>query len=267
MAEKEGGDQAAVLLDTGSALLTLGEKDAAMQRFTEALDAPDADRVSVRLAFARVMQKQGKWDDAREQISLAFAEARIGEANPVTPDNLIEAGNIFLAMHDFDLAQRMFERAGKEGAADEVVAVGLANTYLAEGNTALAQTELARLGSPADLQQNYDYQMAMAGMYRQRHDDVHALSAFAQANMLGGETDDSVELSLQDVAGSEGLRINDRLSVGTDLLLTPVFLDPTIYTLDAELFGASTTGALPPPRHQYQTQWTNGFKVHVSGYP
>jgi hypothetical protein len=104
-------------------------------------------------------------------------------------------------------------------------------------------------------------------MYRQRHDDVHAMGAFATANMLGGETDDSVELSLQEIAGSEGLRINDRLSVGTDLLLTPVFLDPTIYTLDAELFGASTTGALPPPRHQYQTQWTNGFKVHVDGVP
>ena len=267
LAEKDGGDQASVLLATGSALLTLGEKDAATQRFTEALDAPDSDRVSVRLAFARVMEKQGKWDDAREQISLAFAEARIGEANPVTSDNLIEAGNIFLAMHDFDLAQRMFERAGKEGAADEVVAVGLANTYLAEGNTALAQTELARLGSPADLNQNYDYQMAMAGMYRQRHDDVHAMGAFATANMLGGETDDSVELSLQEVAASEGLRVNDRLSLGTDLLLTPVFLDPTIYTLDAELFGASTTGALPPPRHQYQTQWTNGFKVHVDGLP
>lgn len=267
LAEKDGGDQANVLLATGSALLTLGERDPAMQRFTDALDAPDSDRVSVRLAFARVMEKQGKWDDAREQISLAFAEARIGEANPVTPDNLIEAGNIFLAMHDFDLAQRMFERAGKEGAADEVVAVGLANTYLAQGNTALAQTELARLGSPSDLQQNYDYQMAMAGMYRQRHDDVHALGAFAQANMLGGETDDSVELSLQEIAASEGVRINDRLSVGTDLLLTPVFLDPTIYILDAELFGAGPNGALPPPRNQYQTQWTNGFKVHVNGLP
>ena len=267
LAEKDGGDQASVLLATGSALLTLGDKDAATQRFTEALDAPDSDRVSVRLAFARVMEKQGKWDDAREQISLAFAEARIGEANPVTPDNLIEAGNIFLAMHDFDLAQRMFERAGKEGAADEVVAVGLANTYLAQGNAIEAQTELARLGSPADLDQNYDYKLAMANVYRQRHDDVHALTAFAAANQLSGENDEGVELSLQQLAGSEGVPVYGRFNGAADVLGMPVFLDPTIYTLDAELFGASPTGALPPPRHQYQTQLTTGFKGHVTGVP
>jgi tetratricopeptide (TPR) repeat protein len=267
LAEKEGGDQASVLLNTGSALLTLGEKDAAMQRFTEALDAPDADRVSVRLAFARVMEKQGKWDDAREQISLAFAEARIGEANPVTPDNLIEAGNIFLAMHDFDLAQRMFERAGKEGAADEVVAVGLANTYLAQGNAVEAQTELARLGSPADLNQNYDYKLAMANVYRERHDDLHALSAFAAAQQLSGENDEGVQYSLQELAASEGLQINNRFNGAADVLGMPVFLDPTIYTLDAELFGAGPNGALPPPRPQYQTQLTTGFKAHVNGIP
>jgi len=267
LAEKEGGDQATVLLATGTALLTLGEKDAAMQRFTQALDAPDADRVSVRLAVARVMEKQGKWDDAREQISLAFAEARIGEANPVTPDNLIEAGNIFLAMHDFDLAQRMFERAGKEGAADEVVAVGLANTYLAQGNAIDAQTELAKLGSPADLDQNYDYKLAMANVYRQRHDDVHALTAYAAANQLSGENDEGVELSVQQLAASEGVQVYGRFNGAMDVLGLPVYLDPTIYTLDAELFGASTTGALPPPRNQYQTQVTTGFKAHVNGVP
>ena len=50
------------------------------------------------------MVKYGHDEDAKQQISLGFAESRIGEAPPVTADNLIEAANILLAMHDFDLA-------------------------------------------------------------------------------------------------------------------------------------------------------------------
>ena len=42
---------AAVLLNTGTALLTLGDQSAAMQRFTRALEAPDANRVESAPAF------------------------------------------------------------------------------------------------------------------------------------------------------------------------------------------------------------------------
>ncbi len=101
-AEKLGGEQSSILLDTGDALLTLGDRKAAMERFARALDAPDANRVDARLAIARLMVKYGEDEDAKQQISLAFAESRIGEAPPVTADNLIEAANLLLAMHDFD---------------------------------------------------------------------------------------------------------------------------------------------------------------------
>ena len=105
-AEKLGGDQSAILLDTGDALLTLGDQKAAMDRFARALETPDANRVDARLAIARLMVKYGKDDDARQQISLGFAESRIGEAPPVTADNLIEAANLLLAMHDFTRPSR-----------------------------------------------------------------------------------------------------------------------------------------------------------------
>ena len=49
-------------------------------------------------------------------------------------------------MHDFDLADRYFEKAKQAGAADEVVAIGLANTYLAQGKTKQADAELAHAG-------------------------------------------------------------------------------------------------------------------------
>ena len=45
----------------------------------------------------------------------------------------MEAANIFLAMHDFDLAETYFDKARLVGANPRTVDLGLANTYLAEG--------------------------------------------------------------------------------------------------------------------------------------
>lgn len=265
LAEKEGGDESNVLLATGDALLTLGERDAAMQRFTAALDSPDANRVDARLAVAKLMANDGRWDDAKQQVSLAFAEARIGESTPITADDYVEAANIMLAMHDFDLAQKMFERAKNAGAADEVVAIGLANTYIAQGNSLDAQATLAALGNPADYNENYDYKMAMANIYRQRHDDIHALTAFAQANTLAGQDDQTASRALLELAGAQGLPITQKLSFSSDFQIAPIFDDATIYQLDSRLFGAG--GALPPPRSVIETRFTNSFRYHQEGLP
>ena len=74
-AEKAGGEQSAILLDTGDALLTLGDRKGAMDRFARALEAPDANRVDARLAIARLMVKYGQDEDAKQQISLALPKA------------------------------------------------------------------------------------------------------------------------------------------------------------------------------------------------
>ena len=265
LAEREGGDQSDVLLATGDALLTMGDRDAAMQRFTAALDSPDANRVDARIAVAKLMANEGHWDDARQQVSLAFAEARIGESTPITADNYVEAANIMLAMHDFDLAQKMFERAKNAGAADEVVAIGLANTYIAQGNSLDAQTTLAALGNPDDYSDNYDYKMAMANVYRQRHEDVRALTAFAQANTLAGQDDNTASRALLELAGEQGLPVTRKLSLSNDIQVAPIFDDATIYALDARLFG--TAGALPPPRSSIETRITNSFRYNQEGLP
>ena len=267
-AEKEGGDQSAVLLATGDALLTLGDREAAQQRFTAALEAPDANRVDARLAIAKLMAQDGHWNDARQQVSLAFAESRIGESSPVTADDYIEAANVMLAMHDFALAQKLFERAQAAGAADEVVAIGLANTYIAQGDHRNAQVTLAALGNPADYDDNYDYQLAMANVYRQRHEDPQALTAFAQANVLAGQNDRIATQAMLDVAGQQGLRVTQKLSVASDVTVGPVFDDTTIYILDARLFAATTPGApLPPPRSLLQSLWTNSFRLQEGNFP
>jgi tetratricopeptide (TPR) repeat protein len=266
-AEQEGGDESNVLLATGDALLALGDRDAAMQRFTAVLDSPDANRVDARLAVAKLMARDGNWDDARQQVSLAFAEARIGESTPVTADNYVEAANIMLAMHEFDLARTMFQRAKSAGAADEVVAIGLANSYIAQGDHIDAQATLASLGNPGDFEDNYDYKLAMANVYRQRHDDVRAMTAFAQANSLAGQDDDIASRAVLELAGEQGLPISQKVGVASDLTVAPIFDDATIYALNARLLGPGPNGALPPPRSSLETRWTNGFRMQQDGLP
>ena len=183
-AEQNGGDSSATLLDTGDALLTLGDQKAAMDRFAMALAAPDANRVDVRLAIAQVMAREGHDEDAKQQVSLGFAESRIGEAPPVTADNLIEAANLLLSMHEFELATQYYQKAQQAGAADEVVAIGLANTYLAQGKTKQAEVQLASLGSDPSSNDDYYYLLAKSAVYQQRHDNVNALEVLSRANAL-----------------------------------------------------------------------------------
>jgi tetratricopeptide (TPR) repeat protein len=265
-AEREARDQSAILIATGDALMTLGDKEAAMEHFSHALEAPDANRVDVRLEFAKLFVREGKFEDAKQQVALAFAEARIGEAAPVTTDNLVEAANVFLAAHDFDLATRYFTKAKDMGASDDTVAIGLADTYLAQGNDRAAARELNALGKSDDYQQSYDYQLAWANVYTQRHDTLRAVSAFAHANQLAAD-DEIAERGLIQVAGEEGAPLQGKFTVQSDIDSEAVFEDATIYQLDNKFFGAP-----PPPRSEQVTQIGTTFHyypdhfVPISGY-
>jgi hypothetical protein len=65
---------------------------------------------------------------------------------------------------------------------------------------------LRQLGKSPDYEQNYDYQLAWANIYNQRHDTLHAISAFAHANELASN-DPVAERGLLQVAGDEGTEI------------------------------------------------------------
>jgi tetratricopeptide (TPR) repeat protein len=264
-AEKQSSGQSAILLNTGDALLELGDRQAAMERFTRALQAPDGNRVDARLAIARLFEHEGKAEDARQQISLALAESRIGEAEPVSADNLIEAGNLLLAMDDFDLASKFFQRAKAAGAADEVVALGMANTLLAQGEAQQAQNALSAIGNPDAFKDNYDYALTMGNIYRQKHDNGSAMLAFAHANELGGG-DEIAQRSMQETAEQEGMRISKKVSVDSDLDMHGLIDDSTVYQLNAQAAGA-LPGNLPGPFNSFETLWTNGFRVHQEGMP
>ncbi len=237
LAESQATDQAAILLASGEALLTLGERDAAMDRFTRALEAPDANRVEVRLQFAKLFVREGKFEHAKHEVALAFAESRIGEASPVTTDNLVEAANVFLAAHDFPLAERYFSKARDAGASDEMVTIGLADTYLAQGKDRQAAELLAHIGNTQDYAQNYDFQLAWANVYNQQHNNLRAISAYARANQIASE-DPTAQRAMLQVAGQEGTPVLPSLSMRNEVATGPVYQDLTVYEMDTKLLGA-----------------------------
>jgi tetratricopeptide (TPR) repeat protein len=188
----------------------------------------------VRLAIAELMASQDRSTDAGRQIALALMESQAGETLPPTGEQLIEAAEVFAGMHDYELAQAYFQRALAAGAPDASVRIGLANTYLALGDTARAQGQLSVIGSTADTEPSYQYLLAKANVFRQKHQNTQALTAFAQAANAAGE-DQTAEQQLLQAGANEGLRVNHNVSFLSDFSVAPIFEDTTVYLLDSKL--------------------------------
>jgi tetratricopeptide (TPR) repeat protein len=264
-AEKNGND-ARVLMATGEALLILGDEKAAMQRYARALDAPGSDRVEVRLALARLFVQSGRRTDAKDQVAFAMAESRVGEANAVTPENLIDAGRIFASVNDYDLARKFFERAQSEGADQEMVNLGLANTEIALGNTSAAAALLKVIGDNPDTAQDYDYLLAMGNLYQQEHESHRALTMYARANQVMASNDYAKETELR-LAEHEGRQITNQVSAEPSFSLAPIFEDINIYQLDLRLRNLASDSALLPPRSSIETLGTARYRLHFNGWP
>ncbi|MGH9642427.1 MAG: tetratricopeptide repeat protein, partial [Terriglobales bacterium] len=267
LAEKAG--PAAVYVSTGEALSVLGEDKAAMARFERALSAKDADRIEVRLAIAHLMLNKGKTDDTSRQISLAMMEAAAGRTELPTATELVQTADVFLGMHEYELARVYFQRALAAGGSEADVRVGLANTYLATGDTIRADAQLKEVAKNRDEDDlSYNYLLAKANVLRQRRQNAQALTAFAQAAQAAGE-DTTAEFAMLQTSGDEGLRVNHTLSFLSDYSLSPIFEDTTVYPLDAALDSASPAGNnnLPLPRSSLQSMWTEAFHLHIQGMP
>ena len=263
--------QSEVYVSTGEALSTIGDHAGAMERFRKALAATDNDRVSVRMAIAQLMAQQGHSEDAERQIALAQMEGEGGETAPPTGSQFIAAADIFRSMHDYELSQTYLEHAKAAGAQDADVRIGLADNYLALGDTARAQAELAAVSAVAGSTPNYQYLLAEANVLRQQHHDAQALTSFAQASNAEGE-DQTAQQALLQAGADEGLRITPIVSVLSDFSVEPIFEDATIYVLDSKLdatfpVSSSDTALLPPPRSSLETQWTNAYHLHLGHLP
>ena len=267
-AERLGGDRVEILTATGDALLTLGERDQAMQRFSRALDVPSGNRIAIRLAIAQIFMRQGHTDEARRQVALGFAEARMFPDSPLTGEDFADAANLFLAMHDFDLAENYFNKAELAGANNRSVGIGLTNTYLAEGDTERASAALAKLGSADDFRDDYDYMMAAANLYRQRQDPLHSLAAFAQASTVAGEEDHGIaEMSQYTEAEQEGRQLSDKFSIAPEASFAPALEDINVYQLDARILQVTNPALLPPPRHSFQDLAQSHYRIQLGHFP
>jgi tetratricopeptide (TPR) repeat protein len=260
-----------IYISTGEALGALGDHAGAMDRFKRALIASGSDRVAVRLAIAQLMAEQGHSEDAERQIALAQMEGDAGDAAPPSGSEFIAAADVFRSMHDYDLSQTYLQRAKAAGAPDAEVRIGLANNYLALGDTTRAQAELAAVSAAAEDAPDYRYLLAEANVLRQQHHDAQALTSFAQASNAEGE-DQTAEQALLQAGANEGLRVTPTVSVLSDSSVEPIFEDSTIYVLDSKLDGTSPVpntdiALLPPPRSSLEAQTTNAFHLHVGPLP
>lgn len=263
--------QSQVFVTTGEALSDLGDQTAAMDRFRRALEVKGSDRVAVRLAIAQLMARQNHPDDAERQIALALMEAEAGDTAPPNGMQYIAAADVFRSLHDYQLSQNYLYRAKNAGAPDADVRIGMANNYLALGETARAQAELAAVSATAAGDPTYQYLMAEANVYEQEHRGSLALTSFAQAADAAGDEQGAQQQLLQ-AGGNEGMRINPMLSLLSDYSISPIYEDSTVYVLDSKLDAgfavpSNDTAQLPPPRSSIQNQWTDAFHLHLPYVP
>ena len=270
-AKDSDSGQSDVYISTGEALSAIGDHAAAMERFRKALGATGSDRVSVRLAIAQLMAEQGHSEDAERQIALAQMEGEAGATAPPTGSQFIAAADVFRSMHDYELSQAYLQRAKAAGALDAAVRTGLADTYLALGDTARAQAELSAVRVAEGASPDYQYLLAEANVYRQEHHNAQALTSFAQASNAEGENQ-TTDLDLLQAGADEGLRVTPIVSLLSNFSVEPIFEDSTVYVLDSKLDAAfpvpsSDTTLLPPPRSSLETQWTDAYHLHLGRLP
>ena len=265
-AERIGGKDYKVLLVVADALRLLNHRDQAMTVYARALESSDENRLQVRLALGRLFAQEGKSSDAQQQVALAFAEARVAPVDVTTADDYLNAADVLMNIHQYDLAQRMYGRAHALGADDASVAVGMANAELAVGDTRSAQAQLASLPDDPTRQSDFAFQMTQGNVYRQLGKDNLALANFARASQLDPE-DPAAHTAEVELAEEEGRPITDKLGMGSGIRVNPIFEDDNIYQLDARLRGIQDNGALlPPPRRSVETFADSRFQFRPNGF-
>ena len=179
-------------VSTGEALSTLGDQDAAMERFRKALGLPGSDRVGVRLAIAQLMAQQGHREDAERQIALALDGSR-GRRHGAAKRQPVHRGSgcILVRCMITSFRKPIFSAPRLAGAPDAEVRIGLANNYLALGDTVQSPGRAFRGQPAADGAPDYQYLLAEANVFRQEHHNAQALTRLCAGIQRGGRRSNS----------------------------------------------------------------------------
>lgn len=182
------------------------------------------------------------------------------------PDDLAQAASVFLAMHDFELAETYFDKAKLVGANQRTVGIGPANTYLAEGDT-------AKLGKRWPRARRMISAKTMTTRWRRRIYTASAvircmLTAFAQVSTVAGPEDQrTAQFAQNDAANREGHQITPNLSLSPEVTFAPSLEDINVYTLDARILHVTNPLLLPPPRRSYQSEADSHYRIHLGNLP
>ena len=232
---------------------------------------PHSNRVGVRLAIAQVMAQQGHSDDAERQVALGLMEAGAGDTEAPSGGQYVEAADVFRGVHEYRLSQDYLQRAKTAGAPDAEVRVGMADNYLAVGDTTRAAAELSAVNTASEGGANYQFLLAQANVFRQEHQGAQAMTSFAQATDAEGE-DQTAEAGLLQAGGAEGWNVNPTVSLLSDFSVDPVYEDSTVYVLDSKLDASfpvspSNPSLLPPPRSTIQIAVDRRFSSPLQSLP
>jgi tetratricopeptide (TPR) repeat protein len=266
-AQRTGGKDYKVLLVTADALRMLNHRDQAMTTYARALESSDENRLQVRLALGRLFAEEGKVTDAQQQVAIGLAEARIAPVDVTTADDYLNAANIMMDIHEYQMSQRLFGRAQALGADDVSVAVGMANAELALGETRSAQVQLSSITGDADVRNSFDYLVSQGNVYRQLGKNDLALANFARAYQIDPE-DPGIRTAVTELSEKEGRPLIDRLGMSSGIRVDPVFEDENIYQLDARLLNLpSQSQLLPLPRRTIETYADSHFLFRPNSFP
>jgi tetratricopeptide (TPR) repeat protein len=266
-AQRTGGKDYKVLLVTAEALRLLNHRDQAMTTYARALESSDENRLQVRLALGQLFAEEGKSADAQQQVAIGLAEARVAPVDVTTAEDYLNAASIMIGIHEYQLAQRMYGRAQGLGADETSVAVGMANSELALGETKNAQLQLASLSGDPDAKNSYEYLVSQGNVYRQLGKNDLALENFVRASQIDPQGP-GIRMAVVQLSEEEGRPLIDHLGMNSGVRVNPVFEDENIYQLDARLLSLPPNSpVLPLPRRTIETYADSRFLFRPNSFP
>src|SRR5437764_822716 len=253
-AEKLMGQSGATHLARATAYRQMRSLTKAEREYRIALKyAPDDFKL--HMALANTLFHLRHYND-----SIAELQGALRLTSDEQGDVYAQLAHAYAQLHNRSQTMRYIEAAEHESGENSEVLLNTGGALMELGDTNAA------MGNPQEYSDSYDYQLAYAGVYRHRGDTTQALSGFARANALAGDTDAVSEKLMLESAAQEGISIGKGFTGFSDFSYQTIMDDATIYTLDSKLLGVTDPALLPSIRSSQETRSKVGARYHGFGF-